>query len=76
MDSAYHQQYIRTVGRSEKHKSWKCQIGRADYIPRHSTDFRTVFGIQIGPLVLCEIRQTYFTEYKGRFETMSRPDLK
>ena len=64
------------LGRSEKHKSLKCQNAQADYIPRHSTDFRIVFGIEIGLLVLCEIRQTYFTEYKGRFETMSRPDLK
>ena len=64
------------VGRSEKHKSWKCQNPRADYIPRHSPDFRTVFGIEIGLLVFCEIRQMCFTESKGRFDTMSRPDFK
>ena len=65
-----------TLGRSEKHKSWKCQNPRADYIPRHSPDFRTVFGIEIGLLVLCENRQMCFTESKGRFDTMSRPDFK
>ena len=53
-----------------------CKKARANSEPRHSTDFRTVFGFLIGRLVSCEIRQTYFTEYKGRFETMSRPDLK
>ena len=34
------------IGRSEKHKSWKCQNGRADSEPRHSIDFRTVFVIK------------------------------
>ena len=68
--------YDCALGRSEKHKSLKCQNLRADYIPRHSPDFRTVFGIEIGLLVLCEIRQMCFTESKGRFDTMSRPDFK
>ena len=33
------------VGWSEKHKSWKRQNERADYEPRHSTDFRTILEI-------------------------------
>ena len=37
-----------TVGWSEKHKSWKMQQFKADSEPRHSTDFRTIFGIMIG----------------------------
>ena len=36
------------IGWSEKHKSWKMQKYRADSEPRHSTDFRTIFGIMIG----------------------------
>ena len=36
------------IGWSEKHKSWKMQQFKADYEPRHSTDFRTIFGIMIG----------------------------
>ena len=36
------------VGWSEKHKSWKMQKNRADSEPRHSTNFRTIFGILIG----------------------------
>ena len=36
------------LGWSEKHKSWKMQNFRADSEPRHSTDFRTIFGIMIG----------------------------
>ena len=37
-----------TLGWSEKHKSWKMQQVKADSEPRHSTDFRTIFGIMIG----------------------------
>ena len=36
------------LGWSEKHKSWKIQQFKADSEPRHSTDFRTIFGIMIG----------------------------
>ena len=46
------------LGWSEKHKSWKMQKYRADSEPRHSTDFRTIFGIMIGWFVSCEIGQT------------------
>ena len=44
-----------TLGWSEKHKSWKMQQFKADSEPRHSTDFRTIFGIMIGPFFLFEI---------------------
>ena len=37
-----------TLGWSEKHKSWKMQLFKADSESRHSTDFRTIFGIMIG----------------------------
>ena len=46
-----------------KHKSWKCRNGQADSELRHSTDFRTVFGIK--DQVFCEIKQTCFTDSKG-----------
>ena len=41
-----------TLGWSEKHRTWKMQKFRADSEPRHSTDFRTIFGIMIGWFVL------------------------
>ena len=37
-----------SLGWSEKHKSWKMQKVGVDSEPRHSTDFRTIFGIRIG----------------------------
>ena len=37
-----------TLGWSEKHKSGKMQKYQADSKLRHSTDFRTIFGIMIG----------------------------
>ena len=40
--------YLYILGWSEKHKSWKMQQFKADSEPRHSTDFRTIFGIMIG----------------------------
>jgi len=36
------------IGWSEKHKSGKMQKYQADSKLRHSTDFRTIFGIMIG----------------------------
>ena len=59
-----------SIGWSEKHKSWKMQQFKADSEPRHSTDFRSIFGIMIGWFVLCEIGQTYFTESGGSFEIL------
>ena len=47
-----------------------------DSEPRHSTDFRTIFGIMIGWFVSCEIGQTYFTESRGSFGTLQHPDFK
>ena len=40
--------YTSTLGWSEEHKSGKMQKYQADSEPRHSTDFRTIFGIMIG----------------------------
>ena len=59
-----------TLGWSEKHKSLKMQKYRADSEPRHSIDFRTIFGIMIGWFVLREIGQMYFTESGGNFGTL------
>ena len=42
-----------SLGRSEKYQSWNLQKSGVDSEPRHSTDFRTVFGITIGRFVLC-----------------------
>ena len=39
---------IYILGWTEKHKSWKMQKYWADSEPRHSTDFRTIFGTMIG----------------------------
>ena len=43
---------------SEKHKSFKLKIPQPDSKRRHSPDFRTVFGIMIGPFSSCEIGKT------------------
>ena len=41
------------VGRSEKYKSQNFEKVEEDSGPRHSTDFRTVFGIMIGQISSC-----------------------
>ena len=43
---------------SEKDKSFKFKIPQPDSERRHSQDFRTVFGIMIGPFSFCEIGKT------------------
>ena len=43
---------------SEKYKSFKLKIPQPDSKRRHSPDFRTVFGIMIGPFSSCEIGKT------------------
>ena len=47
-----------TVECCEKYKSFKFQIPQPDSERRHSPDFRTVFGIMIGPFSSCEIGKT------------------
>ena len=51
------------VGRGDDdkqtNKNWKFQFPQPDYRPRHSPDFRTVFGIMIGPFSSCEIGKTW-----------------
>ena len=44
--------------RSEEYHNCKLQLPKADYFPRNSPDFRTVFGIMIGPFSFCEISKT------------------
>ena len=46
---------------SEKDQNCKLQFPQPDYWPRHSPDFRTVFGIMIGPFSFCEIGKTWGT---------------
>ena len=41
---------------TEKDQNCKLQFPQADYFLRNSPDFRTVFGIMIGPFSFCEIR--------------------
>ena len=43
----------------QTNKNWKFQFPQPDYQPRHSSDFRTVFGIMIGPFSSCEIGKTW-----------------
>mgnify|MGYP006271146547 CR=1 FL=1 len=45
----------------QTNKNWKFQFPQPDYQPRHSPDFRTVFGIMIGPFSSCEIGKTWGT---------------
>ena len=44
-----------------KRSNCKLQFPQLDYWPRHSPDFRAVFGIMIGPLSFCEIGKTWGT---------------
>ena len=46
---------------SEKDQNCKLQFPQPDYWPRHSPDFRTVFGIMIRPFSICEIGKTWGT---------------
>ena len=47
-----------TLECSEKYKSFKLKIPQPDSERRHSPDFRTVFGIMIGPFSSCKIGKT------------------
>ena len=61
-------------GRSEQHKSWKCQNGQADSELRQSTDFRTVFGIKT--ISFLQNKAIMFYRKQSRFEIMPRPSFK
>ena len=52
----FHGIYI--LKRSETDQKCKLRFPQADYLPRNSPDFRTVFGIMIGPFSFCEISKT------------------
>ena len=45
----------------QTNKNWNFQFPQPDYQPRHSPNFRTVFGIVIGPFSSCEIGKTWGT---------------
>ena len=44
---------------NNNNKNWNFQFPQPDYQPRHSPDFRTLFGIMIGPFSSCEIGKTW-----------------
>ena len=49
---------IYTIEQSEKDQNRKLQFLQPDYRSRQSPNFRTVFGIMIGPFSSCEIGKT------------------
>ena len=53
----------------EKYKSFKLKIPQPDSERRHSPDFRTVFGIMIGPFSSCEIGKTWGTNKQVNKQT-------
>ena len=55
----------------EKYKSFKLKIPRPDSERRHSPDFRTVFGIMIGPFSSCEIGKTWGTNKQTKIENFN-----
>ena len=55
--------------RSEKDQNCKLQFPQPDYEPRHSPNFRTVFGIMIGPFSFCEIGKTWGTNKQVNKQT-------
>ena len=55
--------------RSEKDQNCKLQFPQPDYWPRHSPDFRTVFGIMIWPFSFCEIGKTWGTNKQVNKQT-------
>ena len=48
-------QFVCILECSEKYESLKLKIPQPDSERRHSPDFRTLFGIMIGPFYFCEI---------------------
>ena len=65
-----------------KRSNCKLQFPQLDYWPRHSPNFRTVFGILIGPFSSCEIGKTWGTNKdvnkqtnKNRKFKYPQPDL-
>ena len=53
----------------EKYKSFKLKIPQPDSEQRHSPDFRTIFGIMIGPFSSCEIGKTWGTNKQVNKQT-------
>ena len=53
----------------QTNKNWKFQFPQPDYQPRHSPDFRTVFGIMIGPFSFCEIGKRWGTNNQVNKQT-------
>ena len=60
---------LKSVECSEKYKSFKLKIPQPDSERRHSPDFRTVFGIMIGPFSSCEIGKTWGTNKQVNKQT-------
>ena len=54
---------------SEKYKNFKLKIPQPDSERRHGPDFRTFFGIMIGPFSICEIGKTWGTNKQVNKQT-------
>ena len=52
-----------------KRSNCKLQFPQLDYWPRHSPNFRTVFGIMIGPFSSCKIGKTWGTNKQVNKQT-------
>ena len=53
----------------QTNKNWKFQFPQLDYWPRQSPDFRTVFGIMIGPFSSCKIGKMWGTNKQVNKQT-------
>ena len=61
--------YIWIIECSEKYKSFKLKIPQPDSEQRYSPDFRTLFGIMIGPFSFCKIGKTWGTNKQVNKQT-------
>ena len=62
-------QGVYILKRSEEYQNCKLQLPKADYFPRNSPDFRTVFGIMIGPFSFCEMGKMWGTNKQVNKQT-------
>ena len=60
---------------SEKDQNCKLRFPQPDYWPHHSPDFRTVFGIMIGPFSLYEIGKTWGKNKQGSNQTKTKNSI-
>ena len=55
----------------QTNKNWKFQFPHPDYRPRHSPDFRTVFGIIIGQLAKRKVQTNRWTNKQRKIENFN-----